>query len=115
MHMKEEHPLKNLLQEWKVSPKPHPRFRQGVWERIAAKSVRSSSGVGASISHWFLVSLPKPAYACALVAIFALAGIAVADVHAASVQQRQSARLEKRYLASIDPVAMANNALNPRP
>jgi hypothetical protein len=113
--MNEDNPLKSLLQDWKVSPQPHLGFRQGVWERIATKSARSPSGVWASISQWFLVSLPKPAYACALVAVFALAGIAVADVHAASIQQRQSARMEQRYLASIDPVAMANNALNPRP
>jgi hypothetical protein len=113
--MNDDNPLKTLLQNWKVSPRPHPGFRQGVWERIAVKSARSPSGAWASISQWFLVSLPKPAYACTLVAVFALVGIAVADVHASSIQQRRSARLEQRYLASIDPVAMANNALNPRP
>jgi hypothetical protein len=113
--MKEDEPLKTLLQDWNVSPKPHPGFRPGVWERIAAESARSRSGTWAAISQWFLVSLPKPIYACAFVILFAMGGLAVADLHAARVTQRHSARMEQRYLTSIDPLAMANNALNPRP
>lgn len=113
--MKEDSPLTTLLQEWKVAPKPHPGFRAGVWDRIAATSVRSRFGVWTAISQWFLVSLPKPGYACALVAASALAGLAIADMHAASVQQHRAARLEQRYLTSIDPVAMADSALHPSP
>jgi hypothetical protein len=113
--MNEDNPLKSLLQVWKVSPKPHPGFREGVWERIAAKSAGSPSGVWASINQWFVISLPRPAYACVLIAAFAGAGFAVADMHAARVHQRQKARMEQRYLASIDPVAMADSALHPQP
>ena len=113
--MNKDNPFKSLLQDWRVSPQPHVGFRQGVWERIAAQSARPHAGTWASIGQWVLVSLQKPAYACAFVAAFALAGIAIADMRAATVQQRQSVRLEQRYLASIDPVAMANSALNPRP
>ena len=113
--MNEDNSLTTLLQDWKVSPKPHPGFREGVWERIAVGSARSHTGAWAAISEWFLVSLPKPAYACTLVAASALAGLAIADVHAASVRQHRNERLEQRYLTSIDPVAMADSALHPRP
>lgn len=113
--MNEDTSLKGLLQDWKVDPKRHPGFGRGVWERIGAESARSSTVIWAPISRWFLVSLPKPAYACAFIAIFALAGVAVADMHAATVEQRQNARMEQRYLASIDPVAMADAALHPGP
>jgi hypothetical protein len=113
--MKEDESLKNLLHEWKVSPSPHPGFRREVWARLAKQPTRSPFGSWSSISQWCLVSLPKPAYACAFVFLFAMGGRAVAGLHAARVTQRQIARMEQRYLTSIDPLAMANNALNPRP
>ena len=113
--MNEDNSLKSLLQDWKVHPKPHLGFGRGVWERIGAESTRLSPGIWAPIGRWFVVSLPKPAYACAFITLFALGGIAVADMHASSVQQRRNARMEQSYLASIDPVAMANAALRPRP
>ena len=113
--MQEDDSLKNLLQDWIVSPAPHPAFRREVWARLSAGSRRSHFHALESIRQWLLVSVPKPVYACGLVVLFAVGGIAAADLHAARITQRQSEHMAQRYLTSIDPLAMADNALNPRP
>lgn len=108
--MKENTPLSALLQEWSVRPKPHPRFAEGVWARIQAESVPSRRTILPAIGQWLVAFIPKPAYACALLSVSVLAGLALAGMHAANVNQRHDAQMEARYLISIDPVAMANNA-----
>lgn len=106
--MNEDSRLKGLLSEWRVEPAPEAGFQRAVWARIAAAS--RPRGFTAALREWLIVSLPRPLYASALVTLFALSGLIAADLSAARLHRREQVRQERRYIASIDPVAMMDQA-----
>lgn len=106
--MNEDIQLKGLLSEWRVEPSPDTGFQRAVWARIDAAS--RPRGFSAALRDWLVVSLPRPLYASALVTLFALSGLIAADLNAARLHRRERVRQERRYVASIDPVAMMNRA-----
>jgi hypothetical protein len=106
--MSDEIQLKKLLADWRVQPSPAPGFQRAVWGRIEHVSRRRA--VLGGVGQWLLFSLPRPLYASALVAIFALSGLLFADLSSARLHRRERARQEQRYMASIDPLSMANQS-----
>lgn len=108
--MDDDSKLKELLAEWRADAQASPRFESGVWERIGGSV--PTGGIFARMREWLLVSLPRPIYACALVVLFAGSGLILSDFAASRLHRKERARQEQRYLVSIDPVSMANQALH---
>jgi len=98
--------LREVLHAWEVSTRPAPRFNAAVWQRIAAQKEQSAPTILVMVREWFLVQLPKPAYATAVLLLTVVLGGAAANARA--VQAREQYRLDsaRQYLASIDPMAM---------
>jgi hypothetical protein len=100
--------LDRLLAEWRV-PQPDGENREtfAVWRRIALREaeMRESLWWGARLSQ----RLVRPAFACATVVVFVLAGLVLAEVR---IQREEAANLEvleAQYFRAIDPVSMASH------
>ena len=113
--MKNDSELNKLLQSWRVSPPVESHFRHSVWDRISLQDDGPMRRFLNACKDWCLVSLPKPAYAAGLLLLFALSGAAIAGVSSQKVRQEQQTEMQNRYVASIDPVAMADKLTSPRP
>ncbi len=99
--------LREVLAAWQVSPPPAPGFNAAVWQRIAAQEERASAGIWATLRDWFLVQLPKPAYASALLVLTVTLSITAANLRAGQMREQHRVESARQYLASIDPLAMA--------
>lgn len=108
--MKIDDRLSQLLGAWTVDPPPAPNFQRRVWARIERKQVQAI-GTDSILRGWFVLKLPQPAYAAALIALFALSGLGAASVVATHVERKERTILRERYLTSIDPIAMAGEQL----
>ena len=107
--MKTDHDpkLRQVLECWQVSPPPAPNFKSNVWRRIAAAEKRAERTFGVRLREWFLLELPKPAYATALLLVTALIGTTAAAMRAERVSDNYRLDQARQYLASIDPLSMA--------
>ncbi len=110
--MNDDPALRSLLRSWHAEPAPQPRFQEAVWDRISLASESRISGLLHRAGNWFLISLPRPAYASFLILACVLGGVAVAQKAAGKAQAARETVLRERYLASMDPLAMAGR--NPR-
>lgn len=97
--------LREVLHAWKVSPPLTPRFNAAVWLRIAAQKEQSAPGLWPVLREWFLVQLPKPAYAAALLLLTAVLGVTAANARASHTREQYRLDSARQYLASIDPMA----------
>lgn len=111
--MQDDPQLRNLLREWRAEPSAESSFNPAVWRRIAAEEDRGLSGVWARLGDWLVIQLPRPAYASALLLATALLGTALADLQASHARERYREQSARRYLDSIDPLAMIDNASRP--
>lgn len=107
--MKNDHDpkLRQVLQSWEVSPPPAPNFKSNVWRRIAAEEERAARSWGVRLRDVFLVELPKPAYATALLLVTALIGTTAASIRADQMRDQYRLDSARQYLASISPISMA--------
>lgn len=107
--MKNDHDpkLRQVLQIWQVTPPPAPDFKSNVWRRIAAAEARAARTFGERLRDWFLVELPKPAYATALLLLTALIGTTAASIRADQMREQYRLDSARRYFASISPISMA--------
>lgn len=99
--------LRQLLQTWQVSPPPASGFKAAVWRRIDAAEARAAAGFWSRVREWFVLELPKPAYAAALLALTAVAGTTAASIRAAHARDQYRLDSARQYLASINPISMA--------
>lgn len=99
--------LRQMLQTWQVTPPPAPNFKSNVWRRIAAEKERTARPWGVRLRDGFLVELPKPAYATALLLITALIGTTAASIRAEKAREEHRLDSARQYLASINPISMA--------
>jgi hypothetical protein len=113
--MKNDPELSQLLLTWQAKPPVDANFRHGVWTRISTEDGGRMCQFLRAGQDWCVASLPKPVYAAALTLAFVLSGAAIAEISAQKVLQQQQAEMAQRYVASIDPVAMADKAMNTRP
>lgn len=98
--------LREILHAWDVSPLPAPRFNAAVWQRIASEKEKAVPSIWANLREWFVVQLPKPAYAAAVLLLTAVLGGAAANARAAQAREQYRLDSARQYLASIDPMAM---------
>ena len=106
-HDQEDPQLRRVLAAWTVSPPPAPDFKKNVWQRIAVEEERAARTFGRRLRDWFLLELPKPAYATALLVVTALVGTAAAGVQAEHARNQHRLESARQYLASINPISMA--------
>jgi len=98
--------LKQLLSAWRVSPPPVPDFNTSVWGRIDAEEERAAAGFWGTLRQWLFVQLPKPSYASALLVVTMVLGGTAATMRADHMKDQYRLENARRYLASIDPIAM---------
>lgn len=106
-HAQDDLQLRRVLATWTVSPPPAPDFKKNVWQRIAVEEERASRTLGMRLRDWFLLELPRPAYAAALLVVAALLGTVAAGVRAEHMRSQHRLESARQYLASINPISMA--------
>jgi hypothetical protein len=104
--MNDDPKLREILADWKVSPPPAPGFSACVWGRVRAAQEYKSRGVLTAVRNWFLLELPRPAYAAGLLAAAMIVGLSVANLQARHMRERYRLEQARQYLASIDPLSM---------
>ncbi|MGH8017377.1 MAG: hypothetical protein ACREIA_03665 [Opitutaceae bacterium] len=109
MNENQDEDLRQVLRTWEVSTAADPQFAANVWRRIAAGE-REAAGVWLRVREWFLVQLPRPAYAASLLVATTVLSVAAANLHANHVRDRHRLENARQYLTSIDPLSMAANA-----
>lgn len=110
MNKNQDPKLRQVLGAWHVSPPPAPGFNAAVWKRIAAQEERAARSAWETLREWLFVTLPKPAYASALLLMTATLGITAANLRADHMREQYRVASARQYLASIDPLAMTANA-----
>ena len=98
--------LSAKLRVWKVEPQVPGSFPREVWQRIAARQTAREEAFWPQLVQWVSVQLVRPRYATALVILSLSASIGVAQVQAQDTNAKLAKRLEARYAASVDPLAM---------
>lgn len=109
--MNNETELTKLLQAWRVTPRDDPHFRHRVWDRIASATAAESSSIGHRVRNWFTITLPQPIYASVFVFTVVASGLWLTNLTLSRAQDREMARLEERYFASINPIVMARESM----
>jgi len=93
--------LKKQLASWKVQPEIPPDFQRGVWNRIAAREVKSSR------PHFLLVLsnglLGKPRLAACAITLSAVVGATLGLLESTRANTEDWKTLEAKYVQSIDP------------
>lgn len=113
--MNQSHPddeLHDLLETWKVSPAPHPRFVADVWRRIAVEEAADGMDWRSRLREWLFVQLPRPAYASAVLAATIVLTATAARLQASHARERYRIESARQYLAAIDPLAMADDPMH---
>lgn len=96
-------PLRQTLREWTVDAPLPPRFRDGVWQRIARAETRPAPGLWSSLSRLVEVVLPRPRFALTYVALLLAFGVAGGSLAAQIRTRRLQTDLGQRYVQSVDP------------
>jgi hypothetical protein len=96
-------PLGRSLQVWKVAASLPPRFREGVWRRIALTEPRREPSWWWDFRQTVEAAFRRPALAVSFVAILLLAGLRIGIIQARQESARADAALGARYVQSIDP------------
>ncbi len=103
-----ERELDARLSEWRADlPQEDPRLSVHVWRRIALRESREPAR-----PWWTAVCArlaARPAFALALILVFALAGLVLGEARLQQERAVSSEILETRYFRAIDPVSMASH------
>jgi len=97
--------LSRLLGEWPAKEPLPPRFREGVWQRIATAERTAVTKPAFSLPAWVSTWLARPAFAPVCVAILVGAGLATGYFWAGHDAARWESQLSSHYTASINPYA----------
>jgi hypothetical protein len=98
-----EDPLDSLLNQWDSTPAlaSTEDLTRAVWRRIGLEeSTVAGGGVWDRFAAWLL----RPAATWAFVGACAMAGLFLAELRVARVQQTHNAQLARSYLRLIDPL-----------
>lgn len=98
--------LSTKLRAWKVEPQVPGSFPREVWQRIAARQAARDEAFWPQLVQWVSMQLVRPRYAMSLVALSLSISLSVAHVQAQDTNAKLAKRLEARYAASVDPLAM---------
>lgn len=93
--------LKKQLASWKVQPEIPPDFQRGVWNRIAAREVKSPKPHFLTI--WAVRLVSMPGLAACVITVGALTGAGLGLVESTQANTRNWKTLEAKYVQSIDP------------
>ena len=98
--------LHNVLEVWDVKEPLPPRFQERVWQRIARQEAPEPGRLWSGLFAWLSVSMARPSFAGAYLAVLLIAGLA-AGYWQARVDNAQTAeRLGERYVRMMDPYRM---------
>lgn len=99
--------LSEELRRWTVTTPLPPRFREGVWQRIASAETEAERGPWAEWVARLAKALVRPkvayAYLGALVAVGMTAGAWTAQLQ----RERLETDLGQRYVQALDPFQLA--------
>ncbi len=99
--------LSELLQKWKAGTKPSPSFQRQVWARISSERKTPLERVRERLTEWFVIKLPQPLYAGAVVAVFVFVAFGFASISARLNEKTENTAMKERYIRSINPLAKA--------
>lgn len=99
--------LSAKLRAWKVEPQVPGSFQREVWQRVAARQTARDEAFWPQFVQWVSTQLVRPRYAMALVALSLSISLGVAHVQAQETNEKLAKKLEARYAASVDPLAMS--------
>ena len=98
--------LSAKLRTWKAEPEVPTSFQREVWHRIAVRHAAREAAFWPGVAEWLTHQVARPTFALGLLMVSLTAGVAYAHDRAQDKNARSWKRLEARYVASIDPVAM---------
>ena len=98
--------LSAKLRAWKVEPQVPGSFSREVWQRIAERQTAREEAFWPQLVQWISMQLVRPWCAMSLVALSLSISLSVAHVQAQDTNAKLAKRLEARYAASVDPLAM---------
>ena len=99
--------LSDVLKEWHIDTTPPPRFREGVWRRIAVsqESHGTRSRFWASlVFHWENLTR-KPVGVVACLSLFTAVGIGFGLWHAQAFTLRAETAWQNAYFQSVSPTS----------
>jgi hypothetical protein len=95
--------LSEVLVEWKVEAPLPPRFREGVWRRIARAEKAAEAPWWAGAWHRLTTRLARPGVAFSYLALLLTLG-GLGGYWTANVKNRQlETALSLRYVQALDP------------
>lgn len=100
--------LSAKLRAWKVESRVPASFQREVWQRIALRQAARENAFWPRVAHWFSTQFIRPQYTFATVALTLVISLGAAYLQAQETKARLWKRLETRYAASVDPLAMAH-------
>ena len=95
--------LGKVLKEWRTDASLPPRFQEGVWRRIERAQAQAAPSMWATIPHWIVTVLPRPALAASYVAILLAIGVTVGWAQGHQQTARVKDELSQRYVRVLDP------------
>jgi hypothetical protein len=106
--MKDNDPIRERLQAWKVEPTVPSRFHADVWARIREREEAREVTSWASFVDWLFPSRATWQLAAATAAVLAVAGAGLGNLTGASANERSRADRAVRYAQSVDPYLRVN-------
>jgi hypothetical protein len=101
--MKEDDPLHEKLQAWKVEPAVPRSFYADVWARIRAREAQKADTGLAAFLRWLFPSEATWRLATVTALVMVALGASLGSVKANVSNQEQRAERAQRYAQSIDP------------
>jgi len=103
--------LSDVLKEWRVEASLPPRFREGVWRRIAISRETRSAWIGfwQSVVFRWEALVRKPVGVAACLALFTAVGVGLGTWHAQEFAQRAETAWQHAYFQSVSPTTVALN------
>lgn len=94
-----EDSVKEALDSWQVVSSPDPDFHRSVWRRLSARDC------GEPVNFWWWIEpLSRPAVAASIATVMILLASGSATIKSRIDAAAGLGRLEKEYVASIDPL-----------
>lgn len=106
--MKDNDPIRERLQAWKVEPTVPNRFHADVWARIREREEAREATSWASFLDWLFPSRATWQLAAVTAAVIIAAGAGLGNLTGASANERSRADLAVRYAQSVDPYLQVN-------
>jgi hypothetical protein len=97
--------LSDVLKEWRVEASLPPRFREGVWRRIAISQEKRGAWIGfwRSVAFRWEAIVQKPIGVAACLVFFAAVGVGIGTWHAREFTQSAQTAWQYAYFQSVSP------------